>query len=282
MIILSQTTDKIDVVLGGAVTTNELRCFSAYRDITTTGYTPSRNVTLTNGTTDVALVASPASSTQRIIDTLFIYNADTVKATVTIKLDANGTEYMLFNGSIPAGCQLQYNDKNGFKIVSDSGEEYVSSDQSVVPVGNAIQSTVITADVNNSGTANTINDITGLSFSVTAGQTYWFRFQIQFVVNLNTTGSRWSINGPAGTMQYYSVFPSANTAAPSTNIGLSSADLPSASQNGTGAALGTVTIEGFYQPTADGTVIGRFASEIATANSLTTKAGSLVQYLRIF
>lgn len=282
MIILSQTTDKIDVVLGGAVTTNELRCFSAYRDITTTGYTPGRNVALTSGTTDVALVASPSSSTQRIIDTIFIYNADTVKATVTIKLDANGTEYILFKGSIPVGCQLQYNDKNGFKVVSDNGEEYISSDQAVVPVGNTLQSTIITADVNNSGSANTINDITGLSFSITAGETYWFRFQIQFVTNINTTGSRWSINGPAGTMNYYSVFPSSNTAAPSTNIGLSTADLPSASQNGTVGALGTVVIEGFYNATANGTVIGRFASEVGTADSVTAKAGSLVQYLRVF
>jgi len=281
MIILSQTTDKIDVVLGGAVTTNELRCFSAYRDITTTGYSPLRNVTLTNGTTDVALVSSPASSTQRVIDTLIIYNADTVTADVTIKLDANGTEYILFKGSIPTGGQLQYNDKIGFKVLGDTGEEYVSINQGTLPVGNTLQSTIITSNVVNSGAANNIIDITGLSFSVTAGQSYWFRFQIQYDVNLITTGSRFSVNGPAGTMSYYSIY-SNNTTTVINNQGISAVDTPATSSTNSGNLTNIAIVEGYYYPTSNGTVIGRFASELLTANSAIVKAGSLVQYLRIF
>lgn len=114
MIVLTETTDKIQVVLGGAITTNQLPCVANYRDITTSAYTPGRNLVNTNNTTDVDLVGSPASSTQRVIDFLNVYNADTVNATVTIKLDANGTEYVLYKGILGTGESLTYTSESGF------------------------------------------------------------------------------------------------------------------------------------------------------------------------
>lgn len=108
MIILTETTDKIQVVLGGAVTTNQLECLACYRDITTTAYTPGRNGTLTNNTTDVDLVGSPAASTQRVVDLLSVYNDDTVSQTVTVKVDFNATEYILWKGTLVAGATLTY------------------------------------------------------------------------------------------------------------------------------------------------------------------------------
>ena len=85
MIVLTETTDKIQVVLAGNVTANQLQCVSSWRDITTTTYAPGRTLTNTNNTTDVDLVGSPASSTQRVVDFLSVYNSDTANSTVTIK-----------------------------------------------------------------------------------------------------------------------------------------------------------------------------------------------------
>ena len=59
MIILTNTTDKIQVKLGSTITTNQLRCFSSFRDTTTTSITPLRNVLNTNGV---------SSSMNKIID----------------------------------------------------------------------------------------------------------------------------------------------------------------------------------------------------------------------
>lgn len=108
MIVLSETTDKIDVVLAGSVTTNQLRCFASWRDRTSTTFAAGRTPINTNNTTDVTIVAAPAASTQRIVDLINIYNADTVAQTVTVKVDVNGTEYELVKMLLNPGETLSY------------------------------------------------------------------------------------------------------------------------------------------------------------------------------
>lgn len=130
MLILTETTDQIEVVLGTAVTTNQLRCFSCWRDITTTAFTPGRTVINTNSTTDVVVVPSPAASTQRVCDVLNIYNHDTVAHTVTVKFDANGTEYILWSGVLITGQTLIYQEGNGWSI-SNGENGYVLSLQAL-------------------------------------------------------------------------------------------------------------------------------------------------------
>ena len=108
MLILTETTDNLQVVLAGAVTANQLQCVASWRDITAAAYTPGRTVIVTNSTTDVNIVSAPAESTQRVIDMISIYNADTQPATVTIKLDANGTEYIIYKEMIAPGEFIKY------------------------------------------------------------------------------------------------------------------------------------------------------------------------------
>ena len=116
MIILSATTDKLEINLGGAVTTNELRSLVSWRDVTTTTYTPGRTVALSSGASDVDISGSPASSTQRVVDLINVYNADTVVQTVTITYDANGTEYVLWTGVVPVGETLSYVEGVGWSL----------------------------------------------------------------------------------------------------------------------------------------------------------------------
>lgn len=119
MIILSETTDNLQVVLGGAVTTNQLQCVASWRDITATPtYTAGRTVINTNSTTDVNVVASPAASTQRVIDYVSIYNNDTVDATVTLKFDANATEYIIAKEVVEPGESLIYSDATSWFVTS--------------------------------------------------------------------------------------------------------------------------------------------------------------------
>jgi hypothetical protein len=115
MIILSETTDNLQAVLGGAVTTNQLECYTAWRDRTSTTFTAGRTVINTNNTTDVTIAGSPAGSTQRVIDYISVYNDDTVAQTVTIKLDANGTEYILYKGVLGNGETLSYVEGTGWR-----------------------------------------------------------------------------------------------------------------------------------------------------------------------
>lgn len=116
MIVLSATTDNLQVVLAGAVAANQLPCVSSWRDVTTTAYTPGRTATNTNSTTDVNAVSAPAASTQRVVDFLSVYNADTANATVTIKLDLNGTEYVIWKDTLAPGAAVRYIEGAGFNV----------------------------------------------------------------------------------------------------------------------------------------------------------------------
>lgn len=116
MLVLTATTDNLQAVLGGAVTTNQLNCVTSWRDLTTTDYTPGRTVINTNDTTDVTIVAAPASSHQIVIDHVSVYNADTANATVTVKFDANGTEYVLFVATLVPSGRLEYTSAQGWQV----------------------------------------------------------------------------------------------------------------------------------------------------------------------
>jgi len=65
------------------------------------------------------------------------------------------------------------------------------------------------------------------------------------------------------------------------NGGLTSYDLPAASNATSATTAGNIAIvEGFIQPSANGTVIARFASEIASS-AIVAKAGSVCYYQQI-
>lgn len=140
--------------------------------------------------------------------------------------------------------------------------------------------TMISSDVvNNNVTANTIADVTGLSFSVTSGKNYHFKFIIPYTSAVTTTGSRWSINGPAITSLSYVSAYIAN-ASTQTNFAASAYDLPAASNANSLLAGNVAIIEGIINCSASGTVIARFASEI-TLSAITAKAGAVVFFKQL-
>jgi hypothetical protein len=290
MIVLTETTDTLQVVLAGSVTANQLRCMTSWRDITTTAYTPGRTVINTNNTTDVSIVGSPASSTQRVVDFISIYNADTAAATVTVKFDANGTEYILFKGQLAVDERLEYQEGQGFKTFNNQGAIKSSINQGNSTITSSLSSTVLASDVtNNNGTANTIADVTGLSFAVTSGNTYWFRFIIWYTSAATTTGSRWAINGPANTLLGYRTstgLSAAGTAGTDvmTDVNQAAYDTPAASNatspTATAGQANIAIIEGLITPSANGTVIARFASEVSSS-AIIAKAGSVVYYQQV-
>lgn len=138
----------------------------------------------------------------------------------------------------------------------------------------------LSADVTNANaTANTMQDVTGLSFPVVAGKRYWFRIRIDYTAAATTTGSRWSINGPASpTRLHYRSMYSLTTTTFTNNWHVTSYDFPAAS-NATSATTtaNLVEIDGWITPSANGTVVVRFASEVASS-AITAKAGSFIDY----
>jgi len=115
MIILSATTDKLEINLGGAVTTNEMASLVCWRDVTADAYTPGRTLQVSSGASDVDISGSPGSDTQRVIDFIHVRNADTVAQTATITFDANGTEYVLWSGRLASGEGITYSEGQGWQ-----------------------------------------------------------------------------------------------------------------------------------------------------------------------
>lgn len=280
MIVLAATTDKIQVILANAIATNQAQCVACWRDITSAPtYVAGRSLANTNSTTDVDLVASPAASTQRVIDFLSVYNNDTASMNVTIKFDAAGTDYILWKGTILTGERVEYENGKGWTVVTSAG--LIKMQQGTVGVALSNFNTVTLAtDVGNTA-LNVLADVTGLSFAVTAGEVYWFQFDINYTAAATATGSRWSVFGPGSPTQltYMSEYSLAATTT-TRNANLTAYDLPAAA-NATSGTIGSnkARIEGIIQPSSSGTVRARFAAEVASS-AITAKAGSRVLWQR--
>ena len=122
MIRLDATTRKLQAVLAGAVTTNQLPCTVSYSDKTSTDYVGATQLTNTNSTTAVDICAAPGASTVRDIDYLSIRNRDTAAATVTVMLDDNGTDYEIVKAALAVGDSLIYTHGDGWRTVDSFGQ----------------------------------------------------------------------------------------------------------------------------------------------------------------
>jgi hypothetical protein len=118
-------------------------------------------------------------------------------------------------------------------------------------------------------------DITGLSFAVTANKTYRFRANLQFVKSAGT--GMFSINGPTAAtngINYRVIQPATfTTSAFSGQIAYNTGSATNL------AAGGFVSVDGIVKVTASGTVIMRFVCN--TSAALTILAGSYIEYSEI-
>lgn len=282
MIALNSVNDSLRLILAAPKTTNDMVVFASYSDTTASTFTPGKKVGNSNGTTGVSLVDAPAADTHRLVDHISVFNNDTTNGTVSVFYTVSGTDYVLQKVTLGPGEKAEYNNGKGWQFFTSAGALKNSINQGNNAISSSLSVTVLGSDVtNNNGVANTMADVTGLSFPVTAGFTYYFRFAIQFTAAATATGSRWSINGPAASALRYESDYSLTTTSRTVNTGLSAYDTPSAA-NATSAATGAnmATIEGFITPSANGTVVARFASEVASS-AIVAKAGSVVYYQQV-
>lgn len=281
MLLLTSTSDKIQIITSAA---GAIQCHATYVDNTSGTIGPKRTNTAsitTIATTDI--VASPAASTERNLQTLICRNSHaSVSNDVTIRHTDGTTTVDMFKVTLGPSEVLQFIDGVGFSVYASTGAVKTSQNQGSNAVNSGLNATVLAADVtNNNAVANTIASVTGLSFPVTSGKKYFFRFVIQYTAPATTTGSRWSISGPgASAMRYRSQY-SLSTTSMTTIEGSTAHDIPAASNASSAATAGNIAIvEGFYEASATGDVIARFASEVASS-AIVAKAGSVVYYQEV-
>jgi hypothetical protein len=91
-LILDSTGASIQVAMSGAAATTNPTYTVAYADNNGTAFTEGANRGALNGSTDVTVVANPASGYRRIVKDMTIYNGDTAPVTIFIKYDVSATQ----------------------------------------------------------------------------------------------------------------------------------------------------------------------------------------------
>ena len=284
MLLLTGTDDLIRVVTSS---TSAIDVQASAIDMNPTtevvaGY--RKNTAITTATT-TTVVESPAASTMRTAKTISIRNKGGATNVVTV-LHSDGTTIVeIIEATLAPDCSLQYHEAAGWWVTDSQGRAVaVNLTNAGTPITDADTIVRLTADVtNNNATANTIADVTGLSFAMLANKTYVFEFNIMYTAAATTTGSRWSLAwGGVGTtyVDYTSEY-SLTTTTTTRNALLQAADLPAAA-NASSAATGNnwALIYGVIRPTADSTLIARFASEISSS-AIVAKVDSFVRYRQI-
>lgn len=137
---------------------------------------------------------------------------------------------------------------------------------------------ILSSDVANSTTS--FADVTGLSFSVVSGETYTFEALVVFTSAANTTGSKWSVNGPASPTMLTFKSEAATTATTSRIDYGDSYDTGGPSTQTPVLSFVQAKIEGIIKPSANGTVVIRFGSEVSSS-AITAKAGSILTWRKV-
>jgi hypothetical protein len=280
MLLLASTSDLLRVITSAAITQD---VHASWVDVSGSTVTPGRTNTLITTATTTTVVAGPASSTYRTVKTLTIRNRHASTSGDVTVIHSDGTNIPeLVKVTLLAGDALHYDEHNGWTVRDLFGRIKRREDSLIDAASPDFSTVVLASDVtNNNASANTIADVTALSFAVVSGNTYWFRFFIMYTAAATTTGSRWSINGPTNSLLIYKSEYSLSTTSRTINEGLATYDVPAASSATSAATASNIAwIEGFITPSANGTVIARFASEVSSS-AIVAKAGSILHYQQV-
>jgi hypothetical protein len=279
MLLLASTADLLRIVTSAAVTVD---VHASWVDLNGSTVTPGRANTAISTAATTTVVPSPAASTYRTVKSLTVRNRHATTAQdVTVNHTDGTTSAELIKVTLAAGECLHYHEAAGFWISDAFGrvKTNINNNGSGAAV-NALNLVVLASDVtNNNAVANTIADVTGLSFSVTAGETYHFEFFIPYTSAATTTGSRWSVSGPGSPTMLNYTSQYTLTATTLTSNYATAYDIPAASNASSLTAGNIAWLAGIIKPSANGTVIARFASEVASS-AIVAKAGALLKWYR--
>jgi hypothetical protein len=115
MILLTATTDKLDLITGTAA---DLDVHASWMDYASGTVTPGRTNTAITTATTTDIVPAPGASTQKNVKRLNIRNKDSADATdVTVRFNQNGTAFELHKVRLAPGDVLQYIDGVGWFLI---------------------------------------------------------------------------------------------------------------------------------------------------------------------
>ena len=118
MILLTSTSDKIQIVTGQAITVD---VHASWVDNAAGTITPGRTNTAISTATTTDVVAAPAASTQRNVQKLIARNRGASGVDVTVKHTDGTTTPELIKVTLGAGEVLTYEDGQGWRVLDATG-----------------------------------------------------------------------------------------------------------------------------------------------------------------
>lgn len=276
---LQTASDVLSIVTSAAVATDVQVAFENIAGGTSQGGGRVNAAITAATTTPILTYPAGLAPAVRKVKSITVRNKGVSSQTVTLVHTDGTTSVELVEAVLGADEQLVYTDEDAFRVLDASGRLKTSATTN--QLAGAVTTTVLGSDVSNAeAVANTITNVTGLSFDVLPGKMYWFKFSGVYTSAVDTTGARFAVNGPAATYLAYTSEYTLTTTTTTRNANVSAYDSPAAAAATSVALGGFFTVEGYVQPSAAGTVILRFASEV-TVSAVTVKAGSKVDSARL-
>jgi hypothetical protein len=127
--ILSTVNQKLTIDMEEAIATTNPTVQSTWVDLTTTTTTYGNTQTSANGVTAADIVAAPLASTARKIQSVNIYNIDTIPHIVTVVYNDNGTLYVMKKVTLAVGSTLTWDPATGW-VVTDSDGAIITAQSS--------------------------------------------------------------------------------------------------------------------------------------------------------
>lgn len=176
---------------------------------------------------------------------------------------------------VSEGSQGPKGDKGDAGAKGDQGERGPAGAD--VAAGNTnVYTCKGSAQITNSSNA-TPSDITGLSFSLTANRRYYFRFMVTFQTVATTTGIAFLFSAPAMTYSWFRIENQQGAAGVDQMYQNTNGTLTNVLVSASVAAANTnylAVIEGYCEPSADGTLQLRTRSEV-NASQVTVQNGGI-------
>ena len=119
--ILTSTSEILQVVLSGAIATRQMDFYCSYNNITSTTLTPVKNQGTTSGVTVSTLMPIPGSNQQNQLRHLSLYNCDTSGNTVTIQFSGSSGSRSLLQTYLFVGESIQYTPTDGWQTYTHNG-----------------------------------------------------------------------------------------------------------------------------------------------------------------
>jgi hypothetical protein len=194
MIRLDTTNRTLVISIVGSVITNPIQILVGYSDDTGTTYTGGTEIsTMSSG--GATICSSPASSTIRNIDSITVFNKDTVSNAVSISFNDTGTTYQLINVVLQTGETLQYTHGRGWESTDINGaikssliSQYASNLTGTPTLPNGTSAVTQTA-LNSSNYLATTAYVDGAISSYSVSHTTIYQITADFGIQPSNNGS---------------------------------------------------------------------------------------------